>query len=151
MCTGQCQMVGSGMNLTRACPDRSDQSCQISCQDPVQSNVCVTLRALLVDGSPCGMCDISLFQCIRQLVVSQLRVPTRVVSTIKDADSFSDSRSDIMLHFLNRLWWTLPTRQVPVRWCLGDHPGMWSSVTCLSRLWLSRPACQVLTPRFITL
>ncbi|TEB34929.1 zinc metalloprotease [Coprinellus micaceus] len=50
----QCSMVGSGMNLTRACPDRSDQSCQISCQDPRQANVCITLKALVVDGSPCG-------------------------------------------------------------------------------------------------
>lgn len=50
----QCQMVGASLGLSQACPDRSDQSCQISCQDPNNTNACVRLTSLLVDGSPCG-------------------------------------------------------------------------------------------------
>ncbi|KAF5313985.1 hypothetical protein D9611_006909 [Ephemerocybe angulata] len=50
----QCKAVGSSMNLTQACPVTSDQSCQISCKDPTTPNFCITLKALLVDGSPCG-------------------------------------------------------------------------------------------------
>jgi hypothetical protein len=52
----QCKLVGGSMNLSEPCPDKSDQSCQISCKDPRQANVCVRLTSLLVDGSPCGMC-----------------------------------------------------------------------------------------------
>lgn len=50
----QCKLVGGSMNLSEPCPDKSDQSCQISCKDPRQSNVCVRLTSLLVDGSLCG-------------------------------------------------------------------------------------------------
>jgi len=42
------------MNLTTACPTQSSSTCQVSCQDPTQSNQCILLTALLVDGSPCG-------------------------------------------------------------------------------------------------
>ncbi|KAF9529466.1 zinc metalloprotease [Crepidotus variabilis] len=52
----QCKTVGASLNLTQACPDKSDQSCQISCLDPNpgRPNSCVQLTSLLVDGSPCG-------------------------------------------------------------------------------------------------
>ncbi|KAJ7451147.1 zinc metalloprotease [Mycena latifolia] len=50
----QCQMLGSSMNLTRECPNQSSNTCQVSCQDPSQSNQCILLTALLIDGSPCG-------------------------------------------------------------------------------------------------
>ncbi|KAJ7652010.1 zinc metalloprotease [Mycena polygramma] len=50
----QCQQLGSSMNLTQECPNTSSQTCQVSCQDPTQSNQCILLTALLVDGSPCG-------------------------------------------------------------------------------------------------
>ncbi|TFK19898.1 zinc metalloprotease [Coprinopsis marcescibilis] len=50
----QCRTVGATMNLSEPCPDRSDRSCQISCQDPERSNACLRLTSLLVDGSPCG-------------------------------------------------------------------------------------------------
>jgi hypothetical protein len=50
----QCQMVGMSMNLTRACPTRSNRGCQISCQSPRDPTACVILQAQLVDGSPCG-------------------------------------------------------------------------------------------------
>jgi len=42
------------MGLTTACPNKDDTSCQVSCQDPKQSNQCVVLQAQLADGSPCG-------------------------------------------------------------------------------------------------
>ncbi|KAJ7480067.1 zinc metalloprotease, partial [Mycena galericulata] len=50
----QCQQLGASMNLTTACPTQSSSTCQVSCQDPTQSNQCILLTALLVDGSPCG-------------------------------------------------------------------------------------------------
>ncbi|KAJ3512734.1 hypothetical protein NLJ89_g3351 [Agrocybe chaxingu] len=50
----QCQNVGASMGLRAACPDRNDQSCQISCQDPTNSAACIRLTSLLIDGSPCG-------------------------------------------------------------------------------------------------
>lgn len=49
----QCQTVGASMGLQAACPDHSDQ-CQISCQDPTNSQECIRLTSLLIDGSPCG-------------------------------------------------------------------------------------------------
>jgi hypothetical protein len=55
----QCQNVGASMGLKTACPDRSDQSCQISCQDPTNAGACVRLTSLLIDGSPCGTCLLS--------------------------------------------------------------------------------------------
>jgi len=42
------------MNLKQACPNRGDQTCQISCQDPTRANQCILLSSLLIDGSPCG-------------------------------------------------------------------------------------------------
>ena len=42
------------MNLTKACPSNNDKSCQVSCQDPSNSNQCVVLQSTLIDGSPCG-------------------------------------------------------------------------------------------------
>ncbi|THU87752.1 zinc metalloprotease [Dendrothele bispora CBS 962.96] len=50
----QCQNVGSSLGLSKACPNHGDTSCRISCQDPTQSNACVQLNSLLIDGSPCG-------------------------------------------------------------------------------------------------
>ncbi|KAF7340165.1 Zinc metalloprotease [Mycena venus] len=50
----QCQQLGSSMNLTKACPNQSSNTCQVSCQDPTEANQCILLTALLVDGSPCG-------------------------------------------------------------------------------------------------
>ncbi|KAF8807176.1 zinc metalloprotease [Phlegmacium glaucopus] len=50
----QCQTVGASLGLRAACPDHSDQSCQISCQDPSNSRACIRLTSLLIDGSPCG-------------------------------------------------------------------------------------------------
>ncbi|TFK41413.1 zinc metalloprotease [Crucibulum laeve] len=50
----QCQTVGSSMGLKDACPIRGDESCLISCQNPQQSNQCIQLTSLLIDGSPCG-------------------------------------------------------------------------------------------------
>ncbi|KAG7450771.1 uncharacterized protein BT62DRAFT_943672 [Guyanagaster necrorhizus] len=57
LCTSvslQCQTAGASMNLTTACSNRNDQTCQISCQNPSNSNQCVLLSSLLIDGSPCG-------------------------------------------------------------------------------------------------
>lgn len=42
------------MNLTTECPNQSSNTCAVSCQDPTQSNQCILLTALLIDGSPCG-------------------------------------------------------------------------------------------------
>lgn len=50
----QCQAVGAAMNLTEACPNKGDQSCQVSCKDPTAPNRCVVLQSQLIDGSPCG-------------------------------------------------------------------------------------------------
>ncbi|ESK98122.1 zinc metalloprotease [Moniliophthora roreri MCA 2997] len=50
----QCQSVGASMGLKNACPNRGDNTCQISCQDPQRANSCVLLSSLLIDGSPCG-------------------------------------------------------------------------------------------------
>ncbi|KAJ7785669.1 Metallo-peptidase family M12-domain-containing protein [Mycena metata] len=50
----QCQMLGASMNLTTECPNQSSNTCAVSCQDPTQSNQCILLTALLIDGSPCG-------------------------------------------------------------------------------------------------
>ncbi|KAG9050963.1 hypothetical protein FS837_000626 [Tulasnella sp. UAMH 9824] len=50
----QCQQAGASMGLKKACPARNDKSCQVSCQDPSNSQACFTLQATLVDGSPCG-------------------------------------------------------------------------------------------------
>ncbi|TFK76635.1 hypothetical protein BDN72DRAFT_872 [Pluteus cervinus] len=50
----QCQTVGASMGLKQACPNRGDNTCQVSCQDPNKTNQCVLLTSLLIDGSPCG-------------------------------------------------------------------------------------------------
>lgn len=50
----QCQTIGASMNLQNACPNQNNQNCQVSCQDPTQSNQCVLLQSELIDGSPCG-------------------------------------------------------------------------------------------------
>ncbi|KAF8656399.1 hypothetical protein AX16_002583 [Volvariella volvacea WC 439] len=50
----QCRTVGASMGLQDACPNRGDNTCQVSCQDPTRSNACVVLTSLLIDGSPCG-------------------------------------------------------------------------------------------------
>lgn len=42
------------MNLTKACPDHSDSTCRVSCQDPQHANGCVVLTSNVIDGSPCG-------------------------------------------------------------------------------------------------
>jgi hypothetical protein len=54
VCLEQCQEAGASLNLSQACPSQNQQSCQVSCQDPTQSNQCVQLQTELVDGSPCG-------------------------------------------------------------------------------------------------
>src|ERR1700722_16608403 len=54
VCLEQCQEAGSSLNLSQACPSQNQQSFQVSCQDPTQSNQCVQLQTILVDGSPCG-------------------------------------------------------------------------------------------------
>jgi len=50
----QCRTIGAAMGLRDACPDRGDNSCEVSCQDPQTSNQCIRLQANLIDGSPCG-------------------------------------------------------------------------------------------------
>jgi len=57
LCTSpslQCQSIGASMGLNASCPNRGDTSCQVSCQDPKNTNTCLLLGTLLVDGSPCG-------------------------------------------------------------------------------------------------
>uniref|UniRef100_A0A0W0FZ96 Disintegrin and metalloproteinase domain-containing protein B n=1 Tax=Moniliophthora roreri TaxID=221103 RepID=A0A0W0FZ96_MONRR len=49
----QCRQIGASLNLTRACP-QADKSCQVTCQDPSNSNSCVRLSSMLADGSECG-------------------------------------------------------------------------------------------------
>ncbi|KAJ4485475.1 zinc metalloprotease [Lentinula aciculospora] len=49
----QCQTVGASMGLTTGCSNHQD-TCQITCQDPNNTNSCIQLASLLVDGSPCG-------------------------------------------------------------------------------------------------
>lgn len=43
------------MGLKQACPNRGDNTCQVSCQDPARANQCILLSSLLIDGSSCGM------------------------------------------------------------------------------------------------
>jgi hypothetical protein len=50
----QCQQLGASLNLKAACPNRNDQTCKVSCQDPTSPSQCVVLDTLLIDGSPCG-------------------------------------------------------------------------------------------------
>ncbi|KAH8834846.1 zinc metalloprotease [Flagelloscypha sp. PMI_526] len=50
----QCKTLGAAMGLQNVCPNRSDNTCQVSCQDPKKPNSCFVLNSLLVDGSPCG-------------------------------------------------------------------------------------------------
>ncbi|KAH9949455.1 Metallo-peptidase family M12-domain-containing protein [Amylocystis lapponica] len=50
----QCQTAGASMNLTTACANQDNKSCQVACQDPTSSNQCVVLQAALIDGSSCG-------------------------------------------------------------------------------------------------
>ncbi|KAH9982188.1 Metallo-peptidase family M12-domain-containing protein [Lactifluus volemus] len=50
----QCKQLGTSLNLTAACPNRNDQTCQVSCQDPTNPSQCMVLNTLLIDGSPCG-------------------------------------------------------------------------------------------------
>ncbi|TFL06250.1 Metallo-peptidase family M12-domain-containing protein [Pterulicium gracile] len=50
----QCQIVGAPLRLQKACPNRGDTSCLISCQDPENPNQCRILQSPLIDGSPCG-------------------------------------------------------------------------------------------------
>jgi len=50
----QCQTVGASLGLKAACPNQNDQTCQIMCQDPTDSQQCIQLTSLLIDGSPCG-------------------------------------------------------------------------------------------------
>ena len=52
----QCQTVGASLGLKAACPNHNDQTCQIICQDPTNSQECIQLNSLLIDGSPCGTC-----------------------------------------------------------------------------------------------
>ncbi|KAJ3973196.1 zinc metalloprotease [Lentinula raphanica] len=49
----QCQTVGASMGLTTGCSNHQD-TCQITCQDPNNTNSCIQLASLLVDGSSCG-------------------------------------------------------------------------------------------------
>jgi hypothetical protein len=55
MLSVQCQTIGASMGLKQACPNRGDNTCQVSCQDPNKSNQCILLSSLLIDGSSCGM------------------------------------------------------------------------------------------------
>ncbi|KAH9938983.1 Metallo-peptidase family M12B Reprolysin-like-domain-containing protein [Epithele typhae] len=50
----QCAQVGASMGLKSACPSNNDKSCQVSCEDPNNSNQCVVLQSNLINGSPCG-------------------------------------------------------------------------------------------------
>ncbi|KAF5377173.1 hypothetical protein D9615_006432 [Tricholomella constricta] len=50
----QCQTIGASMGLKQACPNRNDNTCQVSCQDPKKANQCILLTSLLIDGSSCG-------------------------------------------------------------------------------------------------
>ena len=52
----QCQTVGASIGLQAACSNHNDQTCQILCQDPTNSQECIQLTSLLIDGSPCGRC-----------------------------------------------------------------------------------------------
>ncbi|KDQ54963.1 hypothetical protein JAAARDRAFT_38078 [Jaapia argillacea MUCL 33604] len=57
LCTSvsqQCQTAGASMGLQQACSSPNDKSCQVSCQDPTQSDQCIVLQSSLIDGSPCG-------------------------------------------------------------------------------------------------
>lgn len=50
----QCQKAGSNLNLTKACGNRGDKSCIVTCKDPTVANQCTILQTPLLDGSPCG-------------------------------------------------------------------------------------------------
>ncbi|KAG7093935.1 hypothetical protein E1B28_007569 [Marasmius oreades] len=50
----QCQQVGASLGLQQACP-QSQNSCELTCQNPNSSNSCVRLSSLMIDGSPCGL------------------------------------------------------------------------------------------------
>lgn len=52
----QCQRQtdSSTQDFSQACSVRADQSCQLSCQTPGNSNSCTVFQTHFVDGSPCG-------------------------------------------------------------------------------------------------
>lgn len=50
----QCRKSGASLNLTQACDSRNDQSCYVTCKDPMVANQCTILQTVLIDGSPCG-------------------------------------------------------------------------------------------------
>ncbi|WVR06758.1 hypothetical protein IAU60_003793 [Kwoniella sp. DSM 27419] len=50
----QCKLAGSSMGLSKACGQKDDKSCVVTCRDPDVANQCVVLQTPLVDGSPCG-------------------------------------------------------------------------------------------------
>ncbi|CAO1613874.1 unnamed protein product [Sympodiomycopsis kandeliae] len=52
----QCQRQtdSSNQDFSQACSVRADQSCQLSCQTPGNSNSCTVFQTHFVDGSPCG-------------------------------------------------------------------------------------------------
>lgn len=50
----QCRKSGASLNLTEACDSRDDQSCYVTCKDPLVANQCTILQTVLIDGSPCG-------------------------------------------------------------------------------------------------
>ena len=83
--TEQCQMVGASMNLQNACPQQSsNQNCQVTCQDPSQSNQCVTLQSQLIDGSPCGQSlFVSNVTCLTFYCATQVMEGFAQVVTVK--------------------------------------------------------------------
>ncbi|KAK0506429.1 zinc metalloprotease [Armillaria luteobubalina] len=78
----QCQSVGASMNLTTGCSNRNDQTCQISCQDPSNSNQCVLLSSLLIDGSPCGMCVVFFVGRAWYKQNLQIAIPVTIVAAL---------------------------------------------------------------------
>jgi hypothetical protein len=86
------------MNLQAACPNKNDDSCKVSCQDPTTPSQCVILDTLLIDGSPCG--PFTLFLCA---------VPS------PEANAFLDRLCRLMPK------WNVPKRK-PSRYCEGNAP-----------------------------
>ncbi|KAF9269036.1 zinc metalloprotease [Marasmius fiardii PR-910] len=50
----QCQSVGASMGLREACP-QSQNTCELTCQNPNATNSCIRLSSPMIDGSPCGL------------------------------------------------------------------------------------------------
>jgi hypothetical protein len=140
----QCQQLGASMNLQAACPNKNDNSCKVSCQDPSASNQCVILDTLLIDGSPCG--EFTLFLCILCLLLRRTPFGAGYGGSCQNGTCQRGSLLDtakVMPH----LWWLHDLRRsltdlrlAPARVIFKFYrPGMWQICRSQYRSQLLRP------------